>query len=81
MKRFIIYVLGVLFISTAGLFAQDDTSPINMTYEREPIYLGFTFGYNRVLHQVTKPTNDLEKELSFVRITSPVVALSSRPAR
>lgn len=63
MKRFIIYVLGVLFISTAGLFAQDDTSPINMTYEREPIYLGFTFGYNRVLHQVTKPTNDLEKEL------------------
>jgi len=66
MKRLFALIIGFVTLAGVSLFSQgefDPNTPIVPTYDRDPIYLGFTFGYNRVNHSVTKPTNDLQKNL------------------
>lgn len=58
MKRSIIIVLGLLLISITGSFAQDPNSSIDLDFERDPVFLGVTFGYNRVMHSVSLPSSD-----------------------
>jgi hypothetical protein len=63
MKRSIIIVLGLLLISITGIFAQNEGSPIDLIYEKDPVFLGITVGYNRVMHAVTLPSFDKEGDL------------------
>ncbi len=63
MKRSVIIVLGLLLISITGLFAQDPNSAIDLTYVKDPIFLGLTAGYNRVMHSVTLPSFDQQGDL------------------
>lgn len=58
MKRSLIIVLGLLLISITGIFAQDPNSSIDLNYVKDPVFLGVTFGYNRVMHSVTLPSFD-----------------------
>lgn len=58
MKRSLIIVLGLLWISTTGIFAQDPNSAIDLDYVSDPVFLGITVGYNRVLHSVSLPSSD-----------------------
>lgn len=63
MKRSLIIVLGLLLISITGVFAQDNNSAIDLTYVKDPVFLGVTFGYNRVMHAVTLPSFDEQGDL------------------
>jgi hypothetical protein len=58
MKRSLIIVLGLLLISITGSFAQDPNSAIDLDYVSDPVFLGITVGYNRVMHSVTLPSFD-----------------------
>lgn len=63
MKRSLIIVLGLLLISITGVFAQDPNSAIDLNYVKDPVFLGITVGYNRVIHSVTLPSFDLPGDL------------------
>jgi len=63
MKRSLIIVLGLLLISITGIFAQDPNSALDLVYTHDPVFLGITAGYNRVMHSVTLPSSDLNATL------------------